>query len=97
MVEQTLPEIIGVINETIAQSGLSGMIIEPEVLTDILTTGVQGDGRTRYNPLILKIKDGHCPHQQLHELLTHISTCITNQFPINKVLLDITNLPQMHP
>ncbi len=71
-------EILRKANEIVAPYGLRA-----EIFPDLLSVGVQGDNRT-YTPIINLIG----PHPG-NEVLSKLSTEISNTLPINRVTIQI--------
>lgn len=78
MAEMSEQEILQKANEMIASHGLTA-----EILPDLFSVGVQGDGRT-YTPILNLIG----PHPG-NDVLKKLSTELSNNLPINRVTIQI--------
>jgi GMP synthase (glutamine-hydrolysing) len=92
--------------DAIARAELTSAGLDPVIwqcpvvlLADVRSVGVQGDGRSYGNPVVLRpvtSEDAMTADwaRLPHEVLARISTRITNEVPeVNRVVLDVTSKP----
>jgi GMP synthase (glutamine-hydrolysing) len=87
--------------QELTAAGLDGAVWQFPVvlLADVRSVGVQGDGRTYGNPVVLRPVSSEdamtADWSRLpYDLLARVSTRITNEVPeVNRVVLDVTSKP----